>query len=237
MDRSQDIISIIVPTLNEESSLTATINLAQKSERIEIIVVDGGSSDQTLEIAHSLQVKVVSSQAGRAGQMNAGAREARGDILLFLHADTLLPEGYDKCIHRILRDRSVALGAFRLGIKAQGISFRIIEFGANLRSRYCNLPYGDQAFFMRRQRFEQLGGFPEISLMEDFALVRQMKKLGRVALAPLAVQTSARRWQKEGILQTTVLNQLIVGAYMMGVSPVRLAAWYRRKTGRHSHAG
>lgn len=90
---------------------------------------------------------------------------------------------------------------------------------------------------MRRQHFEQLGGFPEISLMEDFALVRQMKKLGRVALAPLAVQTSARRWQKKGILQTTVLNQLIVGAYMMGVSPVRLAAWYRRKTGRHSHAG
>ncbi len=236
MDRSQDIVSIIIPTLNEESSLAATINMAQQSERIEIIVVDGGSSDHTLGIAHSLRVKVVCSKAGRAGQMNAGAREARGNILLFLHADTLLPEDFDKCIRRILCDRSISLGAFRLVIRARGISFRIIEFGANLRSKYCNLPYGDQALFMCRQRFEQLGGFPEISLMEDFALVRQMKKLGRVAMAPLAVQTSARRWRNLGILQTTVLNQLIVGAYMMGVSPVRLAAWYRRRKGRHSHA-
>ncbi len=230
--RSQELISIIIPTLNEESSLPAAVSRARSGAEIEIVVADGGSSDRTLELAEELRVKVVSSKPGRAVQMNAGARESRGDILLFLHADTLLPRGYDKCVRRISGDRSVAIGAFRLGIRDPGIALRIIELGANLRSKYGHLPYGDQALFMSRRRFDELGGFPEISLMEDFALVQQLKRRGRVVLAPLAVYTSARRWRDLGILRTTVLNQLIVGAYMMGVSPVRLAAWYRRRKNR-----
>jgi len=236
MNKLREIISIIIPALNEESSLASTIKVVQGGEGIEIIVVDGGSSDRTLEVAHSLEVKVVSSNSGRAEQMNAGARESCGSLLLFLHADTELPEGYDSCIRRILSDRSIVVGAFRLAIDAPGISFRIIEYCANLRSKYFYFPYGDQALFMRRQDFNRAGWFPEIALMEDFSLVRQMKKLGRVALAPLAVKTSARRWQSLGIIHATILNQFIVGAYVMGVSPVRLAGWYRRKKKRSINA-
>ena len=232
MTSSQNIISIIIPTLNEESSLAVAVNRAQSGTDIEIIVADGGSSDRTLALAKALQVKVVRSRPSRALQMNAGAREAQGDILLFLHADTLLPEGYDSCIRRISGEPEFAVGAFRLGIEAPGAALRFIEFGANLRSKYGHLPYGDQALFMRRQCFTESGGFPEIPLMEDFALVWQMKKRGRVVLAPLTVQTSARRWQNLGILRTTILNQLIVGAYLAGVSPARLAAWYRRRKNR-----
>lgn len=232
MNKSREIISIIIPTLNEESTLASTIKTVQGGEEIEIIVVDGGSSDSTLEIAHSLQVKVVNSAAGRARQMNAGARESCGSILLFLHADTALPEDFDSCIRRILSDPSIAVGAFQLVIDAPGISFRIIEYGANLRSKYFNLPYGDQAFFMRRRDFNRVGWFPEIALMEDFSLIRKMQKLGRVALVPQAVKTSARRWQSLGIFQTTILNQLIVIAYVIGVSPERLASWYRYRKKR-----
>jgi rSAM/selenodomain-associated transferase 2 len=232
MDKSREIISIIIPTLNEESVLTSAIKAVQGGEGIEIIVVDGGSSDRTLEIAHCMKVKVVRSNAGRARQMNAGARESCGSILFFLHADTELPEGYDSCIRRILHDSSITIGAFRLAIDTPGIFFRIIEYGANLRSKYLNLPYGDQGLFMRRQDFNRAGWFPEIALMEDFSLIRQMKKLGRVVLAPLVVKTSARRWRNLGIFHTTILNQLIVLAFVMGVSPLRLAGWYRRnKTG------
>ncbi len=229
MDTSREIISIIIPTLNEESVLASTIKAVQGGKGVEIIVVDGGSADRTLEVAHCLKVKVVRSNAGRARQMNAGARESRGSILLFLHADTELPGGYDSCIRRILHDSSIAVGAFRLAIDSPGVPFRIIEYGANLRSRYFNLPYGDQGLFMRRQDFNRAGWFPEIALMEDFSLVKRMRKLGRVALAPQAVKTSARRWQSLGIIHTTILNQFIVGAYVMGVSPVRLAGWYHRE--------
>lgn len=236
MDRSQDIISIIIPTINEESSLASSIQTAQPGEGVEIIVADGGSSDQTVEIAHSLQVKVVHSKTGRARQMNAGVRESRGDILLFLHADTLLPKGYDTCVRRILSAPSIAVGAFRLALDEPGISLRLIELGANLRSKYLKLPYGDQALFMSRRRFEQAGGFPEIPLMEDFSLLREMKKRGRVVLAPLEVKTSARRWIRRGIWSVTILNQCIVAAYLVGVSPERLAGWYRRQKKRHKDA-
>jgi len=229
MDMSRETISIIIPALNEEKNLPLTITSVQAAHGIEIIVVDGGSSDCTMEVARSLGVKTLCTRPGRAVQMNRGAGVAQGDLFFFLHADTLLPVGYDRCIRRTLQRNSVVAGAFKLAIRAPGASLRFIEYGANIRSKYLGLPYGDQGLFMRRRDFNRVGGFPEIALMEDFALVRKMKKFGQVAVAPLAVETSARRWQQRGVSLTTLMNQLIVAAYLLGVSPERLAGWYRGK--------
>lgn len=228
-------ISIIIPVLNESAIIETSLqkirtNISpenQDSHSLEIIVVDGGSQDNTREIAQSLGVQVITTAPGRAEQMNAGAKRARGEILLFLHADTQLPPKFDQILLEQLKDPAVIAGAFELGIDGQGWGLRAIEIGVKWRSRWLSLPYGDQGIFLRSEVFAQIGGFAQLPIMEDFEIMSRLKKLGKIAIAPVAVSTSARRWQKLGILKTTLINQLMIIGYYLGVSPDRLAKWYR----------
>jgi rSAM/selenodomain-associated transferase 2 len=225
---TQGLISIIIPTLNEESNIKAVINSIQ-SHNIEIIVVDGGSEDKTLLIAKSLDVKVVVSSPGRANQMNTGAMVASGEILLFLHADTRLPIRFDEMVRRTLAKPGIVAGAFALQIDAPDWGLRLVEFGVKWRSHLWQMPYGDQAIFLTKDVFQKVGNFPQIPIMEDFELMRKLKSLGKIYLLPTPVITSPRRWLKQGILQTTILNQIIVIAYLLGVSPNRICNWYRQE--------
>jgi len=190
----------------------------------ELIVVDGGSTDGTVEIARQFGAHVVHSAPGRGVQLNAGAGAASCPVLLFLHADTLLPPRFVEFVDGALKDNRVVAGAFRLGIDADSMSLRIVERCANLRSRWLGLPYGDQALFMRRQTFDEVGGFPELPMMEDYALVRRLKRAGRIAIVAESVTTSARRWESRGVWRTTLANQMCVLGYSLGISTERLAA-------------
>jgi rSAM/selenodomain-associated transferase 2 len=221
-------ISIIIPTLNVGENLMATLESADRSDDVETIVVDGGSSDSTAELAKAFGARLLTTAAGRANQVNTGARVASGDVLLFLHGDTLLPEGFDRYVLELLARPGIVAGAFLLGIEGTAIGLRIIEKLANFRSRFFQMPYGDQAIFLRADLFRALGGFPDIPIMEDFVLMRRLKRYGRVAMAPVAVKTSSRRWLKLGILKTTLINQAVLLAYFLGSDPERLARWYKR---------
>ena len=222
-------ISIIIPVLNEANTIAPVISTARNAENVEIIVADGGSSDGTVEIAQSLGVRVISTAPGRSTQMNAGAIAATGDILLFLHADTHLPRGYDSAARQALAKPSSVGGAFELKIDARRLCLRLVEIGVNWRSNFLQMPYGDQAIFLLSATFDKIGGFPDLPLMEDFELVRRLKKQGRIEIVPQPVLTSARRWQQVGVLKTTVINQIIIIAYFLGVSPDRLAFWYKKQ--------
>lgn len=220
-------ISVVIPALNEAANLPSVLGTIQTATQVEVIVVDGGSSDGTAAVALAMGARVVVSARGRSHQMNRGAKVAKNPILLFLHADTRLPEGFEQAIRQTLAQPGVVAGAFRLTIDGSGQGLRWVEWGVNLRSRWLHLPYGDQAIFIRAEVFEQLGGFPDLPMMEDFELVRRLKQLGRVAIAPAAVVTSDRRWHSLGILRTTLANQVMVAGYLLGVDPHRLAQWYR----------
>jgi rSAM/selenodomain-associated transferase 2 len=227
-------ISIIIPTLNEAENLAAVLASTESSVDLEIIVVDGGSSDGTSEVAKSFGVRLLTTDAGRARQVNAGGLAARGDVLFFLHGDTRLPRGYEWHVLDSMEKPGVVAGAFTLGIDGSEFGFRIIEILANFRSRVFGMPYGDQGIFLRREVFRALGGFPDMVLMEDFVLMRRLRKRGKVAILPAAVKTSARRWRNLGILKTTLINQAVLLGYFMGVNPERLARWYKRQLGSQS---
>jgi rSAM/selenodomain-associated transferase 2 len=223
-------ISIIIPVLNEAERIEATI--ASVGLGFEIIVVDGGSRDRTVELARTAGAKVLSAAGGRSGQMNEGAKLATGSILVFLHGDTLLPKGFSDLVRSALtpENRSVIAGAFALRIDDPRWILRWIERGANWRSRVLQMPYGDQAIFLRAATFWQLGGFPAQPIMEDFELIRRLGRLGKIAIVPVPVTTAARRWLQKGIIKTTLINQLVVLGYCLGISPDRLARLYRRKS-------
>lgn len=221
-------ISVIIPVLNEGVHLAQTLKaVTTANENLEILVVDGGSRDETVEIAIAAGVKVILSEAGRALQMNAGAAISTGDILLFLHGDTRLPTGYEHLVQQILAQSKVVAGAFDLKIDRPGRGLRWVEWGVKWRSRGCQLPYGDQAIFLTRDVFQAIGGFPVMPIMEDFVLIQQLKKMGKVAIAPATVTTSPRRWQTLGVFKTTLINQIILIGYFLGISPKTLAQWYR----------
>lgn len=218
-------ISVIIPTRNEEDSIAAAIEHVRDSGVREVIVVDGGSSDQTCAQARAAGATVFESAPGRGTQQNLGATEATGDVLLFLHADTRLPPDFLEQINGILSRTGVSAGAFQLGVDGHGRGLRWVENMANWRSLYFQLPYGDQAIFIKAATFRRAGGFAEIPLMEDFELMRRLRKLGRIELADATVRTSARRWLQLGVLRATWSNQLCILAYMLGISPHRIAAW------------
>ena len=226
------LISVIIPTLNEADAIEATISNLKKCRQTETIIVDGGSQDHTVAIAKSMGVRILASAACKATQMNTGAAEALGDILLFLHADTRLPENFETCVAAALARGKVCAGAFSLGIDSDAVGLRLIERVANWRSRFFQMPYGDQALFVSRKLFHDIGGYPEYPIMEDFELVRRLKQKGKIFILPESVQTSARRWLNFGILKTWLLNQTIVLAYFLGISPQRLSRWYRREKGK-----
>ena len=222
-------LSIIVPTLNEANAIDTIFQpLGQRSD-IEVIVADGRSEDETVTVARSHGAIALTTARGRAHQMNAGARLATADTLMFLHADTRLPANFFCAVEQILAEADVVAGAFRLGIDGTEAGLRLVEWGANWRSRLLQLPYGDQALFMRRATFWQIGGFPELPMMEDFELVRRLQRVGRIAIALDAVLTSSRRWQKLGTCKTTAINQMAIAAYLLGIAPQRIARWYRRQ--------
>ena len=225
-------ISVIIPALNEAQYITATLQSAQRGRPHEILVVDGGSTDDTVALARAAGARVIHSQPGRARQMNAGAAQAAGNALIFLHADTLLPADYPEVVAGTLRDPAVAAGAFRfqMGEKLAGQWF--IEWTANLRSRWRQSPYGDQALFLRRSLFEEIGGFAGLPIMEDCEIVRRLRKRGRVVTASAAAITSGRRWRRLGLFRTTLINKLVILGYLCGVSPDRLAAFYRGQENR-----
>ncbi|MFO8007280.1 MAG: TIGR04283 family arsenosugar biosynthesis glycosyltransferase [Candidatus Brocadiia bacterium] len=224
-------ISVIVPALNEERYIADCLRSAAPGRNVGAVVVDGGSEDATADVAQQAGARVLAGPRCRAMQCNLGAEAADGDILLFLHADSLLPPGYDAHVRRALSRPGVSCGAFRLGINGDGAALRFLEWTTALRSTYRGLPYGDQALFLRREVFEQVGGFPDMPIMEDYEFVRRLGCLGRVVTLRPPVLASARRWQRVGVCRTTILNSAIVAAYRLGVSPHRLAAWYGRRGG------
>jgi hypothetical protein len=225
-------LSVIIPTLNEAHMIEQTMAAIRPNEHTEIIVVDGGSGDRTAEIAESLGAKVLRTSASKAAQMNSGAAIAGGDVLLFLHADTRLPENFEQCVLTAACREGFCAGAFSLGIESPKKGLRLIEQVANWRSRFLQMPYGDQALFVSRGLFHKIGGFPDYPIMEDFELIRRLKQKGKITILPQSVHTSPRRWHNLGIFKTWMLNQLIIAAYCSGVSPHRLAHWYRRSEGK-----
>lgn len=224
-------ISVIIPVFCEQAGINETIEAVRRlkgGEAAEIIVVDGGPGRETLAAIRDAKVRKVPSEKGRGGQLNRGAAIAGGDLLLFLHADTVLPPAAFEMIAGAMQDEGCVGGAFDLRIDSPGAGFRAIETVANHRSRLTRIPYGDQAIFLRASCFRSIGGFREIPIMEDVDLMRRIKRNGwRIFIFREPVTTSARRWEKEGLVFGTLRNWTLMALYLCGVKPERLARFYR----------
>lgn len=227
-------ISIIIPVYNEQENINPALERLRSlafSGSLQIIIVDGHPDHTTLKVLggkEGLEVICLHSAPGRGIQLNRGAEAAKGKILLFLHCDSILPSGALDAIMQTMADQSFCGGAFDLCIDDPLKIFRMIEKSASVRSRLTRIPYGDQAVFIRRAFFHDIGGFAHIPLMEDVDLMRRIKKKGRrIRILDQKVATSARRWRKEGILFGTFRNWLLITLYYLGVSPDRLAKFYR----------
>lgn len=221
-------ISVIIPAINEERSIKAAIRSAS-TQLTEVIVVDGGSTDATREVASESGARVLDALPGRARQMNQGAIAAAGDTLLFLHADCLLPVGFDNQIVIRRAQSASKVGIFSQRIDAVGFPYRMLEFGNRFRTRYFGLGYGDQGIWIARDLFDEIGRFEEVPLMEDFLLSRRLRARGvRMVILPGPIQVSPRRWQKHGVIRQTLRNWGIIFRYQRGVPLDTLATIYRR---------
>jgi rSAM/selenodomain-associated transferase 2 len=215
-------LSVIIPTLDEEGCVARAVRSVRGEA--EVIVVDGDSYDGTRRVAESEGAVVLTAAPGRGGQLHAGARLARGDWLVFLHADTWLEGGWAEALRRL--DPLLVGGAFRFTIDSDRLRYRLVEAAVRLRCLLLHLPYGDQALFVRRQVYERIGGFPQIPLMEDVAFVRRLARAGPLAFPGVRAFTSPRRWESGGILVTTLRNWWILGLYAAGHAPEKLARSY-----------
>jgi rSAM/selenodomain-associated transferase 2 len=221
-------LSIIVPVLDEAAAIAGTLAVLApyRARGNEVIVVDGGSSDRTVEIARPLVDQVISAPRGRGAQMNAGAGVARGDVLLFLHADTALPTQADRLAIDGLSASGQCWGRFDVTIASAHPLLPLVARMMNLRSRLTGIATGDQAIFVHRQAFEEVGGFPDIALMEDIGLSARLKQMGRPLCLAAKVTTSGRRWEKHGVLRTVLVMWRLRLAYWLGVKPSALARRY-----------
>ena len=222
--------SIVIPVLNEAESINFVINQINTISRdfkVEIIVADGDKNLSTNAAIEDKSVIKLSSLPGRSVQMNTGAEAACGDIILFLHADTILPDNAFHEMADAMADPSYVGGAFSLGFASNSSAMRFIAWVANIRTKITRVPFGDQAIFLRREYFLSIGGFKEIPLMEDVELMNRIKKHGdRIRLIPSRVRTSARKWEREGVFRTNMRNWSIQIMYLLGVSPERLFQYY-----------
>lgn len=223
-------LSIIVPVLNEASGIAGHLAGLQplRARGVEIVVVDAGSDDGTADLARPLADVVIVAPRGRASQMNAGAAAAEGDVLLFLHADTFLPEGADGLVQDALARSGRAWGRFDVRIAGRHPLLPLVAAMMNGRSRLTGIATGDQAMFMTRAAFTAAGRFPDIALMEDVALSTRLKRIGRPVVLAQRVTTSGRRWEERGVLATIVLMWRLRAAYVFGADPADLARRYGR---------
>lgn len=225
------LISIIIPVFDESQIINATLaHLAELTfvDSFEIIVVDGHPSGSTISVITRSSVTKIIADKGRGSQMNAGAAAAAGNVLLFLHADTRLNHDALDQIMLAFKYHDMVGGAFDLEIASSQKIFRLIERAASVRSRLTRMPYGDQAIFLKKRFFDQIGGFKDIPVMEDVELMQRVKKTGKkIKFIPRKVRTAARRWEKEGVLYCTLRNWMLIALYMFGVSPEKLKTWYR----------
>jgi rSAM/selenodomain-associated transferase 2 len=221
-------LSVIVPVLDDARHLATLLSeLDRTCPGAEVIVADGGSQDGSADVASGRPgVRLISSGRGRGRQMNAGAAWARGEVLLFLHADTILPPGAADAVRNVLADGALVYGRFDVRFDSSRPVLRLIAALMNLRSRLTGICTGDQAIFVRRAAFRALGGYREIALMEDIDLTRRLKRMGRLAALSLRVTTSARKWEREGVARTVVLMWALRALYACGVGPDRLHRWY-----------
>ena len=230
-------ISAIIPTLNEERIIMATLAHTTALGFDELIVVDGGSLDQTPVLVESYRrrtqspaqspVRLVTAPCGRARQMNEGAKTSRGEILLFLHADTQLPDDANTMIQTTLANQGIVGGRFDVRFDHPSKWGIIISRMMNWRSRLSGIATGDQALFVRRHIFEQIGGFADIPLMEDIDFSRRLKRKGATAALTATVTTSFRRWEQHGPLRTILLMWTLRFLYWIGISPSHLVEWYK----------
>lgn len=221
-------VTVVIAARNEESRVAAAIDSAFTGGAAEVIVADGASEDATCQIAAAGGAKILHCEAMRARQFNRGAAAATHETLIFLHGDTVLPPGAASAVAHALA-AGASFGGFRIRFEEPLWRLRFVAFMVNLRTRFSRCPWGDQAQFIARSRFLREGGYREIPLMEDYELAIRMKRSGphSPVILPLTVTTSGRRFLEQGVVRTTVLNWIIVAAWRMGVSPDRLARWYR----------
>jgi rSAM/selenodomain-associated transferase 2 len=220
-------LSVIIPALNEAAGIVSQLEALQALRRqgAELILVDGGSTDNTSELARPLVDQLIACVRGRAVQMNAGARSSGGDALLFLHADTLLPTSAHDCLRAAI-DAGAVWGRFDIRIAGAHRMLRVVARMMNWRSRLTGIATGDQAIFVRRSTFEEIGGYPELPLMEDIALSARLKRIAAPACLQECVITSGRRWEKHGVMRTILLMWRLRAAYFLGAAPEKLAARY-----------
>ena len=221
-------LSVIVPVLNECERIAEALEALKplRVRGVEVLIVDGGSSDGTADIAAANSDCVVVAPRGRATQQNAGALQAGGDVLIFLHSDTRLPPGAETLITQALSGGKHVWGRFDVRFDSPQPMMSVVATMMNLRSRLTGIATGDQCIFVRRDVFAAVGGFPAISLMEDIALSKMLRKKSAPACLPATAMTSARRWQKHGVWRTILLMSWLRLAYVLGVTPDRLARWY-----------
>jgi len=223
-------LSIIVPVLNEANGIQQFLARLQpwREARCELVVVDGGSVDQSVALAEGLCDRVVKSSSGRARQMNAGARESLAPLLLFLHADTVLPSTALNTLRELSESRPRCWGRFDVRLDGAAPLLRVVERLMNWRSRLTGIATGDQAIFISRALFDEVGAYPDLDLMEDIALSARLRRRVWPDCLRLRVETSSRRWEQNGIVATILTMWGLRLAYALGVSPRRLAAWYRQ---------
>jgi len=228
------LLSVIIPTLDEEAVVGGVLaDLESLTVSREVLVVDGGSNDMTVDVARAAAARVLTSERGRGRQLRAGAEAARAPLLLFLHADSRLDGEAIALLDEVAIARPPCAMAFRLRIDARGFSYRLIERGANLRTRLAKLPYGDQGLLVRREDYARAGGYPDIPLMEDVELVRALQRVTPVHLLGAAVTVSARRWRREGPLRRSLRNWILLARFLAGTPAEKLAASYQPESVVH----